>query len=1179
MSHLDPKRKDDQARQEEARLDANAVKIKPGASLQGRKKNPGVGNIDLSPKSNWGNLILTLYQSNAAFRPHDRISHNARESGPVPARGKAKQNVPINKLPHLEDAFEPSSRPIKRRRQDPIGDGFDNQELGVNKPLSPPTKSRASPELGETSPKSKNNSLPIRHNGTSHSEDSVGSQSRQLALSSPDERFTAQATQQRRSKSGASEPSAKSGTAKPARSILDSIDVPIPKKGKLAARIQSIQSSSVKRNGIVPSSDSESSDELQGEVTTQPVPKKLNDRQNQTRLSFDRSSPTDIVPTRFAGSNRKAKRKHNISNSDIVRLSIMRLQFGSVNVKSGAKGKSAYIYLVDQKLEIGDDISGTGEHIEIPLNKVVRIHLGKDPSRKLRLYLSKGVLPMGDKVDIEFSDTSNKNRLAQILRDKSVKILEQEPGFMTKAFQTREQEVAEFHKQPKRPLPDFDQTPSANPSVRRPKLSSALQDSPEEPVTKRVKRDVPSTSKTGDSTAEVPVPKRKKRAGSDASIEIPVKSIQGVQNPLERASRPTRRTTRNTNDSFHDLSKGAPQPKDENRDKWKKPMVYPRSGKKRAEVSVEDRDRLREDEFLNDNLIGFYLRFLQDHLERTNEAAAKRIYFFNSFFFATLTNTAKGDRGINYSGVEKWTRNIDLFSYDYIIVPINQNAHWYVAIICNLPSLNIPPPGIVDQFLASMNDKKLSTPTDSEVQEVLESPEPELAVSAAAVGVEQDAKVKETDSEETPTETSSMKAAEEPARADNAEDSESKVSNDEWPDGDESQASPPPKLNSLRWNQTDPIKTLTQSTAASQPSPKTKKKGRTGPKLHPSQPTIITFDSLDVPRSPTIKVLREYVFKEAESKRGVEIDDQMEIKGMRARQIPIQPNYSDCGLYLLAYIEKFVQNPDTFIKRVLQREMSKKDDWPPLESGLLRYRLRSFLDDMYEEQKQLEGKLVMADQERISFLLGPPLPSQEDDEKEEDGEIAKTEEQEPNNPFRDVGFEATGKAAKLANKTIKTCAADKSQLVPTDPFPSIPSSEQDRQPVDTEPLEGNFERRSSDPDKIDRGELGLPGSQEPKTTHDGKKDLGRDTLELPDSQEPKANREGKKKSKGEDGLTRRKEKRKATADIPEDADVVNGNCPKTEHQKPCVEIQVKATPPPDEPVRPPKSPRQKKRKS
>ncbi|KAJ5947610.1 hypothetical protein N7466_000625 [Penicillium verhagenii] len=1140
MSHQDPKRKDDQARQDEARLlggkfkDANAVKIKPGATLQGRKKNPG---------------------SNAAFRPHNRISHNARESGPVPARGKTKQTVPINKLPHLEDAFEPSSRPIKRRRQDPIGDGFDNQ--GVNNPLSPPKKTRASPELGEISPKPKKNALPIRHNGTSHSEDGVGSApNRQLALSSPDERFTAQATQQRRSKSGASEPLAKSGKAKPARSILDSIDIPIPKKGKMAARIQSIQSSSVKRNGIIPSSGSESSDELQGEVTTQPAPRKLNDRQNQTRLSFDRSSPTDIVPTRFAGSNRKAKIKHNISNSDPVRLSIMRLQFGTVNVKSGAKGKSAYIYLVDEKLEIGDDISGTGEHIAIPLSKVVRIHLGKDPSRKLRLNLSKGALPMGDKVDIEFSDTSNKNRLARVLKDKSVKILEQEPGFMTRAFRTREQEVAEFHKQPKRPLPDFDQTPPANPSVRRPKLSSALQDSAEEPVTKRAKRDVSSISKTGDSQAEIPVPEHKKRAGSDASVELPVKSIQEVQTPLERSSRPTRRTTRNTNNSFHDLFKGAPQPKDENRDNWKKPMVYPRSGKKRAEVSVEDRDRLREDEFLNDNLIGFYLRFLQDHLERTNEAAAKRIYFFNSFFFATLTNTAKGDQGINYSGVEKWTRNIDLFSYDYIIVPINQNAHWYVAIICNLPSLNVPPPGIVDQFLASMNDKKPSTPTDSEVQEVLESPEPELAVSAAAAGVEQEAKVNETDLEENLTETPSMKAVEEPTRADNAEDSGSKISNDEWPDGDESQASPPPKLNRLLWNQTDPIKTLSQSTAASQPSPKTKKKGRTGPKLHPSQPTIITFDSLDVPRSPTIKILREYVFKEAESKRGVDINDQMEIKGMRARQIPIQPNYSDCGLYLLAYVEKFVQNPDTFIKRVLQREMSKKDDWPPLESGLLRYRLRTFLDDMYEEQKQLEGKLVMADQERISFLLGPPLPSEEDEEKEENGEIAKTEEQEPINPFRDVGFEATGKAAKLASKATKTCAADKSQLVPTDPVPSNPSSEQDRQPVDTEPLKGIFERRSSDPGNIDRDVLGLPGSQEPKTTHDGKK-----------------------KSKSEHGLTRRKEKRKATAAFPEDADAVNGSCPKTEHQKPCVEIQVKATPPPDEPVRPQKSPRQKKQKS
>lgn len=110
-------------------------------------------------------------------------------------------------------------------------------------------------------------------------------------------------------------------------------------------------------------------------------------------------------------------------------------------------------------------------------------------------------------------------------------------------------------------------------------------------------------------------------------------------------------------------------------------------------MNALDLERLAPHEFLNDNIIGFYIRFLEDHLQRCNAEVAKRVYFFNSYFFARLTNSPRGRRSVNYEGVEKWTRSVDLFSYDYVVVPINEDAHWYLAIICNLPYLE----GIMDQ--------------------------------------------------------------------------------------------------------------------------------------------------------------------------------------------------------------------------------------------------------------------------------------------------------------------------------------------------------------------------------------------------------------------------------------------------------------------------------------------------
>ncbi|KAJ6110424.1 hypothetical protein N7486_002659, partial [Penicillium sp. IBT 16267x] len=1147
MLNQDSKRNgaQEEDRKAEARLlgsgarikDKNAVKIKPGASMQHKKKVPG----KLFETDNVG------CQSDVAFRPQDLISRNSRESGPVRAQGKARQPVPNKNLPHLEDAFEPSSRPIKRRRQDGNSDFSDNK--GVNDPLSPPTNSlsRLSPESSQFSTKSKNHAHPYRQGEYREVENSVRvsnksprarrQQNRQISTStqSPDDTFTAQAAQQRPSIAVIMEsPNAKPGTKGLARSVLDAVEF-----------------FSTRKLGLNRRSDSESSDELQGEVTTQPVPTNIDERQNQARLptkehsvSPDRSSPTDIVPTKFAGSNKKAKRKHKIPDVVRLRLDIRYLQFGREATKSGVDGRSIAIYIDHEKIESEGDILGTGVPVSLELRKVVRIFHGEDPSRKLSLFLSKGASELGEILDIEFWNNQSKNQLMDVLRDKEIARYAKEPDFMDRAFQNHKL-LAQNHQHPKRSLPEPDSTsPPANLSARQ-KISSALQGSVDEPGSKRVKRDISSIAKTGNGITESRAPENGRKPDPNAGVEIPVKPFRATQAPPARETRSTGRTWRNTDDSIDSLPSHLNRPvqaKDENREKWKKPMVYPRIGKRRAEVSVEDRDRLREDEFLNDNLIGFYLRFLEDHLERTKKDVAERIYFFNSYFFATL----KKGRGINYSSVEKWTRNIDLFSYDYVVVPINEDAHWYVAIICNLPSLDVASAGPVEQSSAPVSDKEFSAQPESEVQEIPESPEPEPVPAATTTTA--GAQCDQDDTEEkpmgiaesqTPQEawksTASATIVEEgkPAATEEVEtptqgSKEKKQDNSSpgsWPDGAENLASPPPKLSGMHWDRTDP------TSAANQSDLKTKKKGRNGPKLHPSQTTIVTFDSLNLSRSPTIKYLREYICEEALSKRGVEVDPK-EIKGMRARQIPLQPNFVDCGLYLLAYIEKFVQDPDNFITRILQRGMDEHADWPPLASGLLRHRLRKFLDDMYEEQKKQDGRSVMANQPRISFLLGPPLPSQEDDEKD------KKEERRSANPFRSETPKTDQE--NCINGTNENSAADEPQLVPIAPVHWTVSEDQPEQPADMDAIKS---------------------PAKPSTSSD---DTGRDILEVPDSQEPKTSCEGKKKPTSEDASVRRKEKRKA-AHIPTKNDVVDVGGTKPEKDHISVEIQVEATPEPERP--------------
>ena len=554
--------------------------------------------------------------------------------------------------------------------------------------------------------------------------------------------------------------------------------------------------------------------------------------------------------------------------------------------------------------------------------------------------------------------------------------------------------------------------------------------------------------------------------------------------------------------------------------KWTRPLVYPRSGKNTAEVHAQDRERLRDNEFLNDNLIGFYLRFLEDHLNRSNKDVAKRVYFFNSFFFTTITNTPRGQREINYRGVEKWTRNVDLFSYDYIVVPINESAHWYVAIICNLPSLE----DLAGESQNAAEDNKTSR-LASEAREVPEAPEGSQELGEPTTQNRNTESKAELARESLATMTLADKV--EPGK-----EKENPKADEDWPEQEENPASPPAKFTNSAEKQDDAQKSSqpTPGTSASSQKGKKSKKKPIPPvqKHNPTQPIIITFDSLDLARSPTISTLREYLCREAQSKKGIEIDIK-NIKGMRARQIPLQKNFSDCGLYLLAYLEKFVQDPDLFIKKLLQKEMKVERDWPPLKSGLLRRRLRDFLDLLYDEQELLQSKKdieggLLADRKPVDFLLGNEKVEKKDrssppvDNPTEDGEGDKSKEKSPEKQTTDP---------KSRDGTPKP-----------DPEPNPNQDKEEPQKVSKEPS----------PDLGDR-------SQESAT---------QEIIQVPDSQEggkvtsSAKSEESKSGDEQKDSVSVAKDKDDATKPSAE----ANPDTEDTGADDSIVEVQVKGTPSP-----------------
>ncbi|XMA09848.1 hypothetical protein WAI453_002639 [Rhynchosporium graminicola] len=364
------------------------------------------------------------------------------------------------------------------------------------------------------------------------------------------------------------------------------------------------------------------------------------------------------------------------------------------------------------------------------------------------------------------------------------------------------------------------------------------------------------------------------------------------------------------------------------KENWQTSVIYPPEGKNKASVDLQDIQRLDEGEFLNDNLIVFYLRWLEDHLAKDSPELASRIYFTNTFFYERLTKNVKGKSGgINYEAVERWTSKIDLLKYDYIVVPVNETVHWYVAIICNAPKLLKQPSSQED---ASQPEKNRNPEDDSNKVELEEQ-----AVSSPL-------KLPE---EEGPDEVDVA------VKELNLEESASKLPT---PDTPETISDPSAAVDDLNTTQTvnldSPIADIVSDVIDQKPSHLRQGKRKSLPptrKYNPDDPRIITLDSLGLAHSPTCTNLKRYLMQEIKAKKNIEIEDPGAL-GTKAKNIPQQNNHCDCGLFLLTYIEEFLKKPDSFVSDILQQNDQDFTEWRSASD--MRKHIRDLLFDLQRQQ-------------------------------------------------------------------------------------------------------------------------------------------------------------------------------------------------------------------------------------
>jgi Ulp1 family protease len=91
-----------------------------------------------------------------------------------------------------------------------------------------------------------------------------------------------------------------------------------------------------------------------------------------------------------------------------------------------------------------------------------------------------------------------------------------------------------------------------------------------------------------------------------------------------------------------------------------------------------DLKRLGPGEYLNDNLIDLQIKYcLRTALSEQLQA---RVHAFNCQFYTRLT-TYPSNLHSGYELVARWTKNIDLFDRDFVLIPVNYSYHWSLAVV------------------------------------------------------------------------------------------------------------------------------------------------------------------------------------------------------------------------------------------------------------------------------------------------------------------------------------------------------------------------------------------------------------------------------------------------------------------------------------------------------------------
>lgn len=111
-------------------------------------------------------------------------------------------------------------------------------------------------------------------------------------------------------------------------------------------------------------------------------------------------------------------------------------------------------------------------------------------------------------------------------------------------------------------------------------------------------------------------------------------------------------------------------------------IYYPsRVDPESVEICCLDMESLAPEAYLSSTIMNFYIRYLQ---KTKPHADVDEYHFFNTYFYQKLKEAvlSKNEKEASFVRLRRWWKGLNIFEKAYIFLPIHEDLHWSLVIIC-----------------------------------------------------------------------------------------------------------------------------------------------------------------------------------------------------------------------------------------------------------------------------------------------------------------------------------------------------------------------------------------------------------------------------------------------------------------------------------------------------------------